>query len=806
MFKNYLLSAFRNVFKNRKYLLINILGLAIGLSASIYIILFVQFELSFDKFHSQADQIYRIGVRGMMMNNEINQAITAAPMAEALRNEFPEVVTACRIQDAGDWLIKYEEKKINEQNMLFADSTFFQVFSFRLLKGDPNKVLQEPKSIVITETAAKKYFGNDDPIGKLVKVETDTTLYKVTGLMEDVPENSHFKFELLGSLVTLRGSRNTFWISHNFYTYVVLKNGTDPIEFENKIQSMVTKYVGPQIEQYLGVNLEQFSSSGNYFGYFIQPITDIHLKSDLQYEIEANGNIVYVYIFISIALFILIIACINFTNIATARSSTRSKEIGIRKVVGAMKKHLVLQFLLEAFIICSLSLGLALFILEFFMPGLNNLVQLPLDLEYFGNLYTIPFLLGLVIIVSFLAGGYPAFFLSSFKPISVLKGKLKLGAKGGFLRAILVISQFIVSVFILLSTFTVYDQLNYILNKDLGFDKENILMIRRSDALKTQMEAFKDKIKEIPAVISVTNSNTYPGKNFSNNAFFLEGEPTSNTYLLNQAWVSYDFEKTFGFKMKEGRFFSRDFPTDSQAIVINEAAVKSLGFDNPIGKRILHPQSETELEPYTVIGVVKNFHFKSLHTTIEPAAFTIMPGNWEGVVCVKINPENTQATINSIQKIWEEFTSDFPFEYFFFDDYIRSLYKSEQRTSRVFVLFSILSIIISFLGLLGLISFMTEQRKKEVGIRKTFGSTSLNIIIIYCKEILKLIVIASLIAWPIAYFVMNRWLQDFSYRVNINLFMFIVITLITIILSLITVVYQAYIAAKQNPSETLRYE
>jgi len=526
----------------------------------------------------------------------------------------------------------------------------------------------------------------------------------------------------------------------------------------------------------------------------------------LQYEIEANGNIVYVYIFISIAIFILLIACINFTNIATARASTRSKEVGIRKVVGAMKKHLIFQFLLEAFIICTLSLILALFILAFFMPNLNNLVQLPLQMSYFGNPYTIPLLLSLVVVVSIMAGGYPAFFLSSFKPISVLKGKLKIGAKRGVLRAILVIFQFVVSVFILLSTYTVYDQLNYILNKDLGFKKENIMMIRRSDALKKQMEAFKDEIKEIPTVVSVTNANTYPGKNFSNNAFFLEGEPTSNTYLLNQAWISYDFEKTFGFEMKEGRFFSRDFPTDSQAIVINEAAVKSLGFENPIGKRILHPRSETELTPLTVIGVVKNFHFKSLHTDIEPAAFTIMPGNWEGVVCVKINPENMQQTINNIQKIWEEFTPDYPFEYFFFDDHIRSLYKSEQRTSRVFVLFSVLSIIIAFLGLLGLISFMTEQRKKEVGIRKTFGSTSLNIVLIYCKEIFKLIVIASIIAWPIAYFVMNKWLQDFSYRVNINLIMFIVIPILTIILSLLTVVYQAYIAARKNPAETLRYE
>lgn len=806
MLKNYLSSAFRNVFKNWKYLLINLFGLSIGLAASIYIVLFVQFELSFDTIHSKANQIYRVGVRGMMMNNEINQAITAAPMAEALRTDYPEIITACRIREAGDWLIKYENKKFNERNMLFADSTFFDVFSFELLKGDPKKALARPKSVILTESAASKYFGFEDPIGKMLKIENDTTLYEVTGLMKDVPENSHFHFDLLASLVTLRGSQNTFWISHNFYTYILLKEGTDPYNFEKKMESMIAKYVGPQIEQVLGISMEQFAKAGNTFGYFIQPIKDIHLHSNLQYEIESNGNIVYVYIFISIAIFILLIACVNFTNIATARASTRSKEVGIRKVVGAMKKHLVLQFLLEAFIICTISLILALVILEFFMPNLNNLVQLPLHIDYFGNAYTIPMFLLTVLLVSILAGGYPAFFLSSFKPIAVLKGKLKLGVKGGVLRAVLVIFQFIVSVFILLSTYTVFDQIHFVLNKDLGFEKENIVMIRRSDAIKNQMESFKSELRKLPGVISVTNSNVYPGETFSNNAFFKEGEPTSNTYLINQAWISFDYEKTFGFKIKEGRFFSPDFPTDSNAIVINEATVKSLGLENPIGKHILQPRDENQLQPLTIIGVVEDFHFKSLHTYIEPAAFTFMPGNWEGVVCVKIQEKNIPHTLNTIQNTWESFTSDYPFEYFFFEDHIKSLYKSEQRTSRVFVLFSVLSIIIAFLGLLGLISFMTEQRKKEVGIRKTFGSTSLNIVLIYCKEILKLIVIASVLAWPISYLVMKKWLQDFSYRVDIDYVMFIVIPIITILLSLLTVFYQAYVAARQNPAETLRYE
>lgn len=805
MIKNFFLTAFRNLIKNRSYSLINILGLTIGLAAVIYIFLFVSFELSYDKMHENHDRIYRVGVRGMLMNSEINQAITAAPMTEAMRNDYPEMVSACRITASGDWLMTYDDKKFNERNFIFADSTFFDVFSFKLLKGDPKTALTEPRSIVFTESTAKKYFGNEDPLGKALKVENDTVLYQVTGVMQDIPENSHFTFDLLGSMSTLRSSQNTFWISHNYYTYILLSEGTDPNAFEDKMQNMVEKYVGPQIEQALGVNLQEFEASGNSFGYFIQPLTDIHLRSDLQYEIEANGNILYVYIFISVAIFILIIASINFTNLATARAANRAKEVGVRKVMGAMKKQLVVQFLTESFLITLISLALAIAAIEVAIPYLNNITQIALDIDYFGAWYILPALFLLIVMVSFMAGSYPAFFLASFRPVAVLKGKLKLGAKSGMLRSSLVIVQFVVSIFILLSTYTVSDQLNYMLNKDLGFEKDHVLMIRRSDGLRNQLESFKSEVRKLPGVVDITNASNYPGVNFSNNAFFKEGEP-GNTYLLNQARVSFDYEKTFGFEMLKGRFFSKDFPTDSNAIVINESAVKSLGFEDPVGKNLLLPSGENQFETLKVIGVVKDFHFKSLHTAIEPAAFTLLPGNWEGVVCVKLTPENTSKTVAAIQNIWESFTSQYPFEYFFFDDHIEDLYKAEKRTNSIFVIFSLLSVVIAFFGLLGLISFITEQRKKEIGVRKTFGSTSLNIVVIICKDILKLIVIATIIAWPIAYWVMNNWLQDFSYRVDIHYVMFIVIPVLTMLVSLLVVIYQALKAAFKNPVETLRYE
>jgi putative ABC transport system permease protein len=805
MIKNFFLTAFRNAFKNWTYSIINILGLSTGLAAVIYIFLFVQFEKGYDKFHENAENIYRVGVYGMMMNSEINQAVTAAPMAEAMLSDYPEVTNACRLRESGDWLIVYNNNKINEKEFLFADSTFFDVFSFNLLKGDPKTVLVEPRSIVMTEKGARKYFGNDDPIGKLLKVESDTVLYKVTGLMQDPPENSHFHFDLLGSLTSLEASRRTFWVSHNFYTYITLKEGTDIVEFQDKMQLMVEKYVGPQIEQALGIKMGDFAKAGNSFSYFIQPLLDIHLKSDLQYEIEANGNILYLYIFISIAIFILVIASINFTNLATARASNRSKEVGIRKVVGAMKKQLIFQFLTESFLISLVSLAASVVILEVFMPGLNNLIHIPLSISYFSCWYIVPSLFLLILVVSLMAGSYPAFFLASFRPVAVLKGKLKLGAKSGKLRSVLVITQFVVSVFILLSTYTVSDQLKYVLNKNLGFDKENILMIRRSDALKTKMESFKAEIKQLSNVIDVSNSNAYPGINFSNNAFFLKGESTEKMYLLHQAWISYDYEKVFNFELLEGRFFSKEY-ADSNAVVINEAAVKSLGLENPIGKYILSPASENEFMERPIIGVVKDFNFKSLHTKIEPVIFNLMPGNWEGVVCIKIKPQNVNVSIKQAKDVWEEFVSEYPFEYFFFADHMKDLYKSEQRTNSIFIIFSLLSVLIAFLGLLGLISFITEQRKKEIGIRKTFGSTSTNIVYIISKDIFKLILIAAIISWPITYWVMNNWLQDFSYRVDINYFMFALITIFTIALSLATVIYQTVRAALKNPSDILRHE
>ncbi len=805
MIKNYFLTAIRNLLKNWSYSLINIIGLSIGIAASLFIALYVIHETSYDRFHANADQIYRIGVEGQFSSEIIDQVVTAAPMAQAMIQDYPEVKNAVRLREAGDWLMVYGDRKFNEDNVLFADSSFFDVFSFDLIKGDPKNALRLPHSLVMTETTAKKYFGNEEAIGKLIKVESDTTLYKVTGVVADPPENSHFHFEMLGSLSTLSHSRSTFWISHNYYTYLLLNEDADPGSLEKKMENILPKYVGPQIAEVMGVSLDEFESQGNYFGYFLQPLTDIHLKSSKQYEIEPNGNLLYVVFFSIIAVFILIIACINFTNLATARAANRAKEVGIRKVSGATRQHLIFQFLTESIIISFISMLIALLIVKSLMPEYNNLLQLSLSFKLFEGWYIVPALLFLVLFVGLLAGLYPSFVLSSFRPVAVLKGKLKSGAKSGLLRNILVISQLVISIVILIGTYVVWNQLNYIQNKDLGFNKENIVAIKRSDALDQQIEAFKQELMQNPNIVSISNANTIPGENFSNNAFFMPG--TNDTKLLHQAWVNYDYDKVFNFTLKEGRFFSRDFPSDSVSIVINEKAAKNLGWEEPLGEKLLYPWGRNgETREMTVVGVVEDFHFKSMQVPIEPVIFTLIPGNWEGYVLVKIMPENQQSTINSIQQTWNSFTSEYPFEYFFFKKHYDELFKNEMITSRIFLVFSIISIVIAGLGLLGLISFMTIQRNKEIGVRKTFGSTSWNIVLILNKEIIKLVVISSLIAIPLSWWAMSRWMEDFAYKAEMPVAMFAIIPLVALLIALIIVSYQSAVAALRNPADILRYE
>jgi len=802
---SYLKTGFRNLLKYKFYSFINILGLAIGISGFLLIILYVSNELSYDKFNKDYERIYRIGVNGKVRGEPINMAVSCAPMAKALLTDFPEVEQTTRITRMGDWLIGSGERKFNEENFLFTDSTFFEVFNYKLIKGDPKKVLSRPRTMVMTQSAVKKYFGNEDPVGKSIRVENDSTLFEITGIMEDVPVNSHFHFIMLGSNISYpRNCDNPIWVSNNFYNYVKLKEGTNAKEFEQKLKTLVTKYIGPQLKQFLNISMEEFEKGGNSYNYFIQPLADIHLKSKLQYEIEPNGNILYVYIFSVVAFLILLIACINFMNLATARSATRAKEVGLRKVVGSDKKRLISQFLSESILVCFIALLLALLIVELTLPAFNDLLDIKLSMGYLSTWYTIPALIGFAITVGLISGSYPSFFLASFNPISVLKGKLKAGARSSGLRSVLVVSQFTVSIAILLATAVVFLQLRFMQNYNLGFQKDNRIIIKRSDGLKKNMDTFKQEAAKIPGVISIANCNAIPGRNFSLNAFLLEGDSNlGTTYTLEQAFVSPGYEKTLGLELVEGRFLSSDIPTDSNAVVISEATVKALELKNPLQHRLMSPGTPPRY--WQIVGIVKDFHIQSLRTNITPVALTFMPGNFEGVVIANIEPGSEQNAINGMKEIWERL-SEFPFEYYFLDDNLNKMYKGEKRTGIILISFSILAIIISCLGLLGMVSFTTSLRTKEIAIRKTLGAQERSIITILSSETLKLIIISTIIAWVVSWYALNKWLQNFAYHTKINPLIFFIVPVIITIISLITISLEVYKATLRNPADVLKYE
>jgi len=806
MIRNFLVTAFRNLIKHKGYLIINILGLAIGLTSFIFISLYVLNELSYDRFHSKYENIYRVKVKGQLSGQMLDQAITAAPMAKALVADYPEVEQATRVARFGAWLIRYQDKGFNEDNVLFADSSFFNVFDFRLIQGNPSTALVNPRSMILSQSAARRYFGDQDPMGKTLIVESDTVLYKVTGIMEEVPANSHMHFDMLGSLNSIGYSRNNQWISHSFYTYFVLKKGTDPVAFENKIQQMIEKYVGPQLKKILGITIADFRKAGDSFGYYLQPLKDIHLKSNIQVEIEPNGSMTYVEIFSIVALFILILAVINFVNLATAKSTSRAKEVGIRKTLGSTRRALMVQFIGESVMLALIATILATILVTFLTPNFNELLGIQIHLGLFTHPAGLFLLLLLAVVVGILAGIYPAFVLASFNPILVLKGMITPGGGSGGLRGLLVILQFIISITIIIGTVVVSRQLKYMLNKELGFDKEQLLVVRRPDALQNHIESLKIELLKNPNISGVANAVAIPGKSHSNNGFLKEDDPEKGTYLLLQNRVSFEYPDVLGLKLVKGRFFSRDYKTDSSAIIINETAVKAFGFLDPIGKNILQPANQGTFTKLPVIGVVKDFNIESLHKPIAPACLTIMRGNQEGYLIIRLKTNNYGGTLAYIEKTWKKYSAMQPFQSFFFDDDFARLYTTEMKIEKIFTLFAILAVFIACLGLLGLITYTSVARTREIGLRKVLGASIPNIIWLLSTEVLKFIVIATIFAWIIAFISTRFWLQSFADHIYVGPMTYILSTLIALMIGWLAISFQAIKVALGNPVEALKYE
>ena len=809
MFYNFFKTALRNIFRHKSYVIINIIGLSVGIACSLLILLFIRHELNFDKFNDKYDRIYRVVLDGKIGETELKGAFTPAPLARTLLTDYPEVESAIRMERWNEVLFRIEDRNYVEENVMLADSSFFDIFSIPLLKGNPKKALAEPYTVVLTETQAHKYFGKEDPLGKHLRINSDTNLYTITGVMKDVPENCHFEFHVLISFLSHWRAKEEFWLSNSFATYVLLKEGTSATELEKKLPAMVEKYAGPQVVQTLGIDLEQFVASGNRYGFFLQPLSDIHLNPGINQDFKPSSDRKYVYIFSVVSLIIIIVAGINYMNLSTARSVNRAREVGLRKVVGSSRKLIVWQFLLESVLLCFISLIFAVLLVELMLPYYNNLLQINLSVHYFSKWYIIPGLLLVAVIIGIFSGSYPALFLSSFKPVSVLYGKLKLGISNVHIRSGLVVIQFIITICLILSSLIIYRQIKYMVNKDLGFNKEMQFVIRRTDALRKSIPAFKQEIEKLPGVIGSTNSTAIPGYPNNHNGFLMEGKTSDQTYLMQVNWADYDYLKTYGIEIKEGRFFSPDFSSDTLAMVINESAVKEFGLTDPFGTRFIEPAREGEQRKiFNVIGVVKDFHYQALRERIYPHVFILKPKDWDwtGYITLRLAPENLKNTVKEIEKTWDKFTNNEPLEYFFLDEDFRKFYVEEIRTSRIAVAFSLLAIIIACLGLFGLTSFATELRSREIGIRKVMGSSINRIIVLFARETVFLILISAIPAWILAYFLMKNWLMNFHFHIHMQPWEFIAAFIMALVIALLTICYRTYRAAIVNPSEVLKYE
>jgi putative ABC transport system permease protein len=807
MYKNYLKIAWRNLLKNKAFSFINILGLAIGLSGFILITLYVVDELSFDRFNTNADRIYRVDGDIVFGGNELNLAVASDPMGATLKKDYPQVEEYVRFYRNGSKTIQKGSEYIVEQEVAYADSTLFNVFTLPSIAGDTKTALNEPNAVVITASTAEKYFNSIDAVGKTLLI--DRNPFKVTAVIRDIPKNSHFRFDMFLSMDNADYGWGNY-LSNNHNTYILLKRGTDYRIFEKNFDAIIEKYIFPQAQQFMQISsMKEFEKAGNKLKYHLLPLTKIHLHSDRMAELGANGDIRYVLLFSVVAIIILLLACINFMNLSTARSANRAREVGIRKVLGTGKNNLISQFLTESVLTTALSLLLAIGAAILALPLFNEIAAKELTISEIFKPYFIIFLISIPVIVGIIAGSYPAFFLARFQPIKVLK------ASGGSsvtkksrIRSTLVVVQFTMSVLLIICTIVVFQQLHFIQTQKLGFSKDQVLVINETGALGTNAEAFKNEVLKMPQVVSGTFSSYLPvnSSSRSDNSFSKEAVMTSENGFNMQAWVvDENYVPTMGMEMAAGRNFSKDFPGDSSAIIINETSASLLGYANPIGQKIYGSDDGLgDTKPLEIIGVVKNFHFESIRQNVGPLSLRL--GRNTGTASFKLRPGNTSEVINKAESLFKSMAGGVPFSYRFLDQAFDQMYRTEQRFGVIVMTFSILAIFIACLGLFGLAAYMAEQRTKEIGIRKVLGASVSSITQLLSRDFIILVVLSSVIAFPLAWWAMHSWLQDFSIRVDIKWWVFAVAFFAAVGIALVTVSFQAIRAALANPVKSLRSE
>ena len=806
MLKNYIKIAFRNLVRYRAYTFINIFGLAIGIICCLLILVYVQDELSYDRYHEKADQIYRIINAGTIRGNQIEMPVVSGPWGPAMVEEFPEVLKAVRIKPPDSrWVIEHKDRRFPEKGVYFVDPAFFEIFDVEMVAGDPETVLNAPYSMVITEEMAEKYFGEEDPVGKIIVGDTWMN-FNITGIMKKHPASTHMNYDFLVNFETLNvaidpvnkqlyyGDITTNWQNFRVYTYLLLEKNADPEAVNVKMRTLLEERLG-----------RLFRTAGVELNPYLQKLTDIHLKSNLEGELGPNSDESYIYIFSAVALFVLLIACINFMNLSTARSESRAKEVGIRKAVGADRFQLIKQFLSESLIFTLFASVLACIAVLLLLAPFNAIADKNISVSDLINSQTIILLIGLVIIVGIVSGSYPAFLLSAFKPAEVLSGKMRKGASSGLLRKILVVVQFSISVFLIIGLSIIYSQMEYIKNRRLGFNKGNILAVPLSDpAPRSNYESYKNALLSNSSVIKVSASSSIPGGLFGIALLRPVGRPVNENLTVQITAVDYDFLETFGMELQEGRDFSREFASDmNTALLLNEEAVKQFEFDPELEKRLTPGGGQVVLP---VIGVLKDYHFKSLHQKIEPFVLSLATEQAFLWVFIKTTGESMSRVMQFAEKEWQRLNPGHPFDYTFVDNNIAMMYQSEMRLSRLFSIFTGITIFIACLGLFGLASFTVEQRTKEIGIRKVLGASISGIVIILSKEYVKWIVLANVLAWPAAYVVMNQWLKNFAYRTDIGILTFFLSAVLALVIALLTVSFQSIKAALADPVKSLRYE
>ena len=792
MLKNYVKVTWRNIKNSKIYSFINILGLGVGMACCILILLWVKDESSFDRFHENADVICRVAEHQYNSSGDyFPVAVTPWPLAEALKNEFPEIVESARLRIWTNRLIGYKDKKFYENDFVAVDPSFLNMFSFPLVKGEISTALTEPNSILITRDTAARYFGAEDPMGKVLSFHNSYD-FKVTGILENVPFNSHIRFDFLIPFESLRefGWTDTWW-TNNYTTYVQLSGGASFQQTAEKVRDYLKK---------------QNPETGTKL--ILQPLTDIHLRSNFAIDLygHTENRAIYIYAFSVIALFVLLIACINFMNLSTARSEKRSKEVGLRKVVGASRNNIVTQFYGESLFMTILSFFIAIMLVCLLLPAFNNVSGKSLSLDTLKEPVFLLGLLAIMVVTGFVSGSYPALVQSSFKPVDSIKGMgLGLSSKSrkSHFRRTLVVVQFTLSIILIVGTLIVYKQIDYMLNKKLGYEKESVAYFIKRANIRTQYDAFKSELLRYPAIVGITSASDVPTYSVhSTGGFWWEGKDPETHFLIHQFSVGHDYIKTFNMNIIAGRDFSKEFPADekTQSFIVNEAAVRAMGLEDPVGTKFTLYGNEGQ-----IIGVVQDFHYKSLQKEIEPLVMRIEPDR-DSYVFVKFKSGSTQEALAAVQKVYQDFNPEYPLEYTFLEEAVEHLYDSEEKTRRIFNYFTIIAILISCLGLYGLAAYMAQQKTKEIGIRKVLGASVLNIAASMSWEFILLICVANVAAWPLAYFAMNKWLHNFAYRMKIDPLLFVCAGVVSAVLGLITVGYHTVKSARANPVDSLRYE